>query len=129
MVLRSTRLSSDGERFGLLVANGVGAGAAAGFAGLGLVRPSYVEAGAASGSLSGFWAVSSALRTWAITIPLLSELVFKQRITPELLTVAGLVQLGDSALGIRQRNASMTLAPAAMGLVHLASARVLRADQ
>jgi len=96
VVLRSTRLSSNGERFGLLVANGVGAGAAAGFAGLGLVRPSYVEAGAAS---------------------------------PELLTVAGLVQLGDSALGIRQRNASMTLAPAAMGLVHLASARVLRADQ
>jgi len=79
--------------------------------------------------LSGFWAVSSALRTWAITIPLLSELVLKQRITPELLTVAGLVQLGDSALGIRQRNASMTLAPTAMGLVHLASARVLRADQ
>ncbi len=125
MVLGLTRLSNNGGRFGLLVANGVGAGAAAGFAALGLGRPSYVEAGSASGSLSGFWAASSALRTWAITVPLLSELVFKQRITPQLLTVAGLVQLGDSALGIRQRKPSMALAPAAMGVIHLASARVL----
>lgn len=109
----------------MLVTNGVGAAAAAGFAAVGVVRPSYVEAGSSSGSLSEFWAASSALRTWAITVPLLSELVLKQRLTPQLLSIAGLVQLGDSALGIRQRNAGMTLAPAAMGLVHLASARAL----
>jgi hypothetical protein len=73
----------------VLVANGVGAAAAAGFAAVGLGRPSYVEAGSSSGSLSEFWAASSALRTWAITVPLLSELALKQRLTPQLLTVAG----------------------------------------
>lgn len=109
----------------MLLANGVGAAAAAVFAGAGLARPNYVETGSASSSLSEFWAASSALRTWAITAPLLGELVLKRRATPQLLIAAGVVQLGDSALGIRQRNPGMTLGPATMGLVHLASARVL----
>ncbi len=110
----------------VLVANGVGAAAAAVFAAAGLIRPGYVEADSSStSSLSEFWAAASALRTWAITVPLLGELVLKRRPSPQLLVAAGLVQLGDSALGIRQRNPSMTLAPAAMGVVHLASARVL----
>ncbi|MDQ2811633.1 MAG: hypothetical protein M3Z75_07070 [Actinomycetota bacterium] len=57
--------------------------------------------------------------------PLLAALVRQRRLSPELLTVAGLVQLGDSALGIRQHNPRMTLAPALMGIVHLATARRL----
>lgn len=109
----------------MLLANGVGAAAAAVFAGAGVVRPNCVETGSASSSLSEFWAASSALRTWAITAPLLRELVLKRRATPQLLIAAGVVQLGDSALGLRQRNPRMTLAPAMMGLIHLASARVL----
>lgn len=109
----------------VLVANGVGAAAAAVFAAAGMARPDYVEADPSSTSLSEFWATSSALRTWAITVPLLRELVLKRRPTPQLLIAAGLVQLGDSALGIRQHNPSMTLAPEAMGIVHLASARIL----
>jgi len=39
--------------------------------------------------------------------------------------MAGLVQHGDSALGTQQRKPDMTLAPAVMGLLHLASARWL----
>lgn len=115
------------SRSTLLALNGAGATAAAIFAAVGLIQPSYVEAGASSTptSLTGFWAASSAVRTWAVTIPLLGGLALTGRPAPQLLTVAGLVQLGDSALGIRQRNLAMTLAPGAMGLLHLASARVL----
>jgi len=116
---------SASTRRAVLMANGVGAAAAAVFAAVGMARPDYVEADSSSNSLSEFWATSSALRTWAMTIPLLGELVLRRCPTPQLLIAAGLVQLGDSALGIRQRNPSMTLAPAAMGLVHLASARIL----
>ncbi len=39
--------------------------------------------------------------------------------------MAGLVQHGDSALGVQQRKPDMTLAPAVMGVLHLASARWL----
>jgi hypothetical protein len=65
------------------------------------------------------------VRTWAVTVPLVAGIARTGRPSPRLLTIAGLVQLGDSVLGIRQRNPRMTLAPAAMGLIHLASTRVL----
>jgi hypothetical protein len=109
----------------LLAVNAAGVTAAAVFAAAGVVRPSYVEAGASSDSLSDFWSASSAVRTWAITVPLVAGLARTGRPSPRLLTVAGLVQLGDSILGIRQRNPGMALAPAVMGLIHLASARIL----
>ena len=118
------RGGSTGPRRALLIINGAGAAAAAVFAAAGLARPAYGQAGTPPDSLAEFWAASSAVRTWAITVPLLGGLL-TGRPAPHLLTVAGLVQLGDSALGIRQRNPRMTLAPAAMGLVHLASARIL----
>ena len=121
----SKNWSSTKARRAVLVANGAGAAAAAIFAAVGLARPSYVQAGAASGSLTEFWAASSAVRTWAITIPLLAGLATTGRAAPQLLTVAGLVQLGDAALGIWQRKPDMTVAPAAMGLLHLTSARLL----
>ncbi len=109
----------------VLAVNGVGAATAAVFAAAGLTRPSYVQPGASSSSLTEFWAASSAVRTWAITVPLLAGLATTGRAAPQLLTVAGLVQLGDAALGIWQRKPDMTLAPAAMGLIHLTSARLL----
>ncbi|MEP6651570.1 MAG: hypothetical protein ABJA74_16900 [Lapillicoccus sp.] len=102
--------------------NAAGAVAATAFAGLSLARPGYVDRRAALNSLTGFWAASSTVRTWAITIPLLDVMIRQRRLSPELLAVAGLVQLGDSALGIRQHNPRMTLAPALMGTVHLATA-------
>jgi hypothetical protein len=72
-----------------------------------------------------FWAASSAVRTWAVTVPLLAALAQQGRPAPQLLVVAGLIQLGDSALGAWQRKPDMTVAPALMGLIHLSSARVL----
>jgi len=65
------------------------------------------------------------VRTWAITAPILAEITRGGRPSPELLTVAGLVQLGDAALGVWQGNASMAVLPAAMGVIHLRSARGL----
>ncbi len=35
------------------------------------------------------------------------------------------MQLGDAALGLRQRNGFMAIAPAVMGVIHLSTARVL----
>ncbi len=109
----------------LIALNAAGAAAAAAFAAFGAARPDHIGREKGSNSSTGFWAASSAVRTWAITIPLLAALIRHGRLSPELLAVAGLVQLGDSALGIRQHNPRMTLAPALMGMVHLATARRL----
>lgn len=112
-------------RGGLLAVNAVGLAAAAVFAGVGLARPAYVEPGSSSTSLTGFWVASSAVRTWAVTVPLLGGLLRGGSPAPQLLTVAGLVQLGDAALGVWRHNRRMTVLPAAMGLVHLGTARLL----
>lgn len=109
----------------VIALNAAGAAAAPAFAAVGAARPDYIDREKGLNSPAGFWAASSAVRTWAITIPLLAALVRQRRLSPELLTVAGLIQLGDSALGIRQHNPRMTLAPALMGIVHLATARRL----
>lgn len=67
------------------------------------------------------------MRTWAVTAPLFAALVGSRSDSrPSLLLVAGLVQFGDAALGIRQRNPGMTVGPAVLGCLHLASARLLR---
>lgn len=109
----------------LIAVNVAGTAAATAFAAFGAARPGYIDREEGPHSPAGFWAASSAVRTWAITIPLLAALVRQGRLSPELLAVAGLVQLGDSALGIRQHNPRMTLGPALMGVIHLVTARRL----
>lgn len=109
----------------MLTGNALGAAAAAAFGAAGLVRPGYVQPGSSLSGLTQFWAASSAVRTWAIAAPLLLGIVRGGRPTPQLLTVAGLMQLGDSGLGMWQRNVRMALLPAAMGLIHIGSARLL----
>lgn len=112
-------------RRGVLAVNAAGVATAAVFAAVGVARPDHARTGSTSGPLTVFWATSSAVRTWAIAVPLLAGIVRGGRPAPQLLTVAGLVQLGDAALGVWQRNPRMAVLPAAMGLLHLASARVL----
>lgn len=111
----------------LLVVNGIGALVATGFAGVGVARPSIADPKftAEPNPLAGFWSASSAIRTWAITGPFLATLLTR-RPSPQLVTAAGFVQLGDAVLGLRQRNAAMTFGPAVMGIVHLITARILR---
>lgn len=109
----------------MLAANAVGASASAVFAAVGLVRPGYVQPGSRTSPLAEFWAASSAVRTWAVTGSLLAGIVRGGRPAPQLLVAAGVVQLMDAGLGVWQRNPPMAVLPAAMGLVHLASARVL----
>jgi len=45
--------------------------------------------------------------------------------SPQLVAAAGMVQLGDAVLGLRQRNVFMSVAPAVMGVIHLVTARAL----
>ena len=118
---------SDRTGTAVLVVNGLGIAAAAAFATTGLVRPNFDQPAATVTPLTRFWAASSAVRTWSVAAPLLIACARARRPAPELLTVAGLVQLGDCALGIWQRNPRMAVMPAAMGLVHLTSARLLSA--
>ena len=110
--------------------NGAGALIATGFAAAGLARPTIAQpqSGAETNTLTRFWAASSAIRTFAVTGPLLTSLLTQRGPTPQLVSAAGIVQLGDALLGLRQRNLFMTLAPAAMGAIHLVTARALRAE-
>jgi hypothetical protein len=114
-------------RTALLVLNGAGAVVAAGFAGAGLARPSIADPAHLEepDRLARFWAASSAIRTWAVCGPLLFALLSRREPSPQILAAAGIVQLGDAVLGVRQGNAFMTIAPALMGGVHLATARML----
>lgn len=106
----------------------VGAALSLGFAVRGVLHPGYVHPSRTSTPLASFWARSSAARTCAVSAPLLGSVLLRGRAAPELLAVAGLAQLGDSALGVWQRTPGMALAPAVMGLVHLASASGPRAE-
>ena len=124
---RPDRRASDRARNATLVVNGLGIAAAAAFATIGLARPDYARPTASASSLTRFWSAASAVRTWSLAAPLLLALVRDRHAAPELLTVAGLVQLGDAGLGIWQRDPRMAVFPAAMGLVHLRSARLLSA--
>ena len=110
----------------MLVVNGLGAAGSAVLGVVGVVRPDYVRPGSAATPLTRFWSASSAVRTAAVAVPLLQALARRRAEAPALLTVAGLVQLGDSALGLWQRKPNMATAPAVMGVVHLISARHLR---
>ncbi len=112
-------------RYALTAVNAAGVIAAVAFAATGVARPNYIEDKAVPTPLANFWAASSAVRTWAIATPILLSLTRRRQPSAEMLAVAGAIQLGDSALGVWQRNPRMTIAPALMGLIHLFTARLL----
>lgn len=112
-------------RYALTAANAAGIVTAVAFAVTGAARPNYIDDQAVSTPLADFWATSSAVRTCAIATPILLSLTRGRQPSAEMLTLAGLAQLGDSALGVWQRNPRMAIAPALMGLTHLFSARLL----
>lgn len=124
MLAKRAPLAASTKR-SLFLLNAVGATISAAFAARGVIRPEYVQPTQAGSPLASFWAASSAVRSWAITVPLVGSLAVTGRAAPQLFAAAGLAQLGDSALGIWQRKIDMAVVPAAMGLVHLASARLL----
>lgn len=122
--------SNHSVRHAILAANAVGAAASTVFAVVGLLRPGYVQPPSSVTPLAQFWAASSAVRTWAVAGPLLVGIAREGRPAPQLLVAAGIIQLMDAGLGAWQRNPPMAVLPAAMGLVHLVSARVLsRAEE
>lgn len=118
-------MTVDRRTRGLLAASAVGACAASAFAASGVLNPTYVRPGAEVTPLVRFWAASSAVRTWALSVPVLLQLARGRQPAPELLVTAGLVQLGDAGLGVWQRNPPMSTLPAAMGVLHLLAGRVL----
>jgi len=115
----------DRLRSALLAVNAVGAATSVVFSVVGLGRPQYGQPMSSASPLTQFWAASSAVRTWAVTAPLLAAIVRGRQPVPQLIVVAGLVQLMDAGLGVWQRNLRMTVLPAVLGVVHLGTARVL----
>lgn len=115
----------DRLRSALLAVNAVGAATSVVFSVVGLGRPQYVQPMSSASPLTQFRAASSAVRTWAVTAPLLAAIVRGRQPVPQLIVVAGLVQLMDAGLGVWQRNLRMTVLPAVLGVVHLGTARVL----
>lgn len=122
--MRVRRSAGPAFWFALLAVNGVGILIASAFSAQGLAKPNFAETEQVSTPLARFWSASSAVRTWSLAIPVLAGLA-RQRPSSAPLVAAGLVQLGDSALGIWRRNPQMAIAPAVMGAIHLASARLL----
>ena len=109
----------------LSLLNAAGALVAAGYAVQGVVRTAPSGPRTPGMEVPHFWAAASAIRTCAITIPLLRGLANRRGPSPNLLRAAALVQFGDAYLGVRTRNVGMTVAPVAMGLVHLTTARLI----
>ena len=109
--------------------NALGAGVSAGFAVTGLTRPGFVHGTTTDQPEARFWAASSAVRGWVIAGAVLYAVLGGEgarRHAPTALNIAGLVQLGDSVLGVWQRKPDMTFAPALLAAIHLLSARHLR---
>ncbi len=127
-------MSRDGSRHHdvtdvVLAINALGASASAMFAIVGVVQPDYhTPASPPHTFLDRFWPASSAVRTLAVSGVLVLGITRGQRPAPQLLAVAGMIQLGDAGLGLRQRNLPMAVLPALMGSVHFATARLLQHD-
>ena len=117
------------SRQALVTANGLGLAASAALAVVGVGRPGFSTSRRDDGSLARFWSASSGVRTWGLLAGLISSSLRAGEPSADLLEVAGLVQLGDAALGVWQRNAGMTVLPALMGVVHLQTARILRGEK
>lgn len=110
---------------GLLLLNAAGALVAAGYAAAGLWRSPGPRGRAALGASpqgERFWAAQSAVRTWAVAVPLLVGCA-RSRPDPAVLVVAALVQLGDAAVGAWSRKPGMAVTPTLMGVAHVLTAR------
>ena len=115
---------SPGVRADVTALNVVALCGAVVFAAAGVARPSLVHAGSSSPrDLGRVWAAASALRTAGIVLTSLWLLRRRHPAATLALTVAGSMQLGDSLLGVWQRNLPMSIASAMMGTLHLVTAR------
>ena len=107
----------------LRAANAVGALATAAFAVVGAARPGYVAPDEPVTPLAAFWSRAAAARTLPLSAAVLVELARRRsRTRVPLLVVAGLAQVGDTALGVARRNPGMALGSAGTAALHLATA-------
>ncbi|KDN81763.1 hypothetical protein [Kitasatospora cheerisanensis] len=108
----------------LLVANAVAALLGAGFGVAGAVRPGLVLA-ADQPVTAGTHLYARAYAARALPLGIATALVLaagpRDAAWP-LVVVAGLAQVGDSAIGIRERNPGMAIGAGAAAALHLATA-------
>ncbi|MER6068241.1 hypothetical protein ABT187_05165 [Streptomyces sp. NPDC001817] len=108
----------------LIAANGLASLASAGFCVAGMFRPGLAlpEGMAVNGGTHLYANAygARAIPLAAVTLALLG-MGDRSAVAP-VLAVAGLAQIGDSAIGVQQRNKGMTICAGLLGVLHLASA-------
>ncbi|MGW4380151.1 hypothetical protein [Kitasatospora sp. NPDC004531] len=108
----------------LLVANAVAALLGAGAAVAGVIRPGLVLA-AGEPITAGTRLYVRAYAVRAVPLGVVAALVLAagpRAAAWPLLVVAGLAQVGDAAIGVRQRNVGMAVGAGAAAVLHLATA-------
>ncbi|MFG2692419.1 hypothetical protein [Kitasatospora sp. NPDC048407] len=109
---------------GLLVANAVAALLSAGSSVAGAIRPGLVLA-ANEPITAGTRLYAGAYTVRAVPLGLVTALVLaagSRAAAWPMLVVAGLAQVGDTAIGARQRNVGMTIGAGAAAVLHLTTA-------
>jgi hypothetical protein len=109
----------------LIAANGLASLTSAGFCIAGMIRPGLAlpEGTAVNG---GTHLYANAYGARAIPLAAVTLALFAlddSSAAAPVLAVAGLAQIGDSAIGIQQRNRGMAISAGLLGVLHLASAR------
>ncbi|WP_031071053.1 hypothetical protein [Streptomyces sp. NRRL WC-3742] len=108
----------------LLVANALAALVSAGSSVAGVLRPGLVlSAGEVITAGTGLYARAYAVRAVPLGLATAWVLLAGPRAAAwPMLVVSGLAQVGDSAIGAKQRNAGMAFGAGAVAVLHLASA-------
>lgn len=108
----------------LIAANGLASLISAGFCIAGMIRPGFVlPKGMAVNGGTHLYANAYGARAIPLAAVTLALFAMGDRSTvAPVLAVAGLAQIGDSAIGVQQRNRGMAISAGLLGVLHLASA-------
>jgi hypothetical protein len=109
------------------VVNGAAALLEAGSCLAGMKNPAIAAVGSEVTDLASFYARAYGARALPISAAVLALLALRRHDEAAVvLTIDGLSQVGDAALGVSRRNPGMTVGAATLAAIHLGSAWLLR---
>ncbi|MGW7386123.1 hypothetical protein [Streptomyces sp. NPDC054794] len=117
-------MSSSTVQAILIAANGLASLTSAGFCIAGMARPGLaLPKGMAVNGGTHLYANAYGARAIPLAAVTLALFAMGDRSTvAPVLAIAGLAQIGDSAIGVQQRNKGMAICASLLGVLHLASA-------
>ncbi|TVT39784.1 hypothetical protein FNH05_23750 [Amycolatopsis rhizosphaerae] len=123
-------MAAKSTRGFLAIANALGTALSMASAVAGLIKPELALPGASGNALSTFYTQAYVARAVPLGLGVLWLLATRHRALKPALVLAGVVQAGDSAIGLVHHNPGMTAGAAAAAVLHLGSAWWLaRADR